>query len=195
MALDAFLQFNNKGNKGEGAPDVEGETQDVVMKKLKPPPFDLQSWSFGASQQVNVGSSSQGIGTGKVEFQPFKVTKQVDKSSPAFFKTCAQGGHFPECSLFVRKGGGRDSASGTIYLRFDFKMVFVTEIGWSHDDTAPKEEITFDYGALQMSYTRQKSTGGPMSEIKTGDSGSPGGEQNAAWSKMLNNNKFEVPTS
>ncbi len=194
MALDAFLRFDNKGNKGEGAPDIIGETQDVTMSKLKPRPFDLQAWSFGASQQVNVGSSSQGIGTGKVEFQPFKITKQVDTSSTAFFQTCAQGGHFPECTLFVRKGGGRDSASGTIYLRFDFKMVFVTEINWSHDETAPKEEITFDYGALQLSYTKQKSTGGPMTEIKTGDSSSPGGQATVAWSKLLNNNQFEVPT-
>ena len=59
MALDAFLQFNNKGNKGEGAMDIEGETQDTVMSKLKPPCFDISSWQFGASQQVNVGSSSR----------------------------------------------------------------------------------------------------------------------------------------
>ena len=181
------------GGAGGGVADVDADAAGTSMLNASNASAALGAASLNSC--VNVGSSSQGIGTGKVEFQPFKVTKQVDKASPAFFKTCAQGGHFPECSLFVRKGGGRDSASGTIYLRFDFKMVFVTEIGWSHDDTAPKEEITFDYGALQMSYTRQKSTGGPMSEIKTGDSGSPGGEQNAAWSKMLNNNKFEVPTS
>ena len=114
MALDAFLQFNHTGSAS--APEIKGETQDLVMKDLKPPPFDLQAWSFGASQQVNVGSSSQGIGTGKVEFQPFKVSKQVDNASPAFFKTCAQGGHFPECTLYVRKGGGSHSSSGTIYL-------------------------------------------------------------------------------
>jgi type VI secretion system secreted protein Hcp len=191
MALDAFLQFNNTGS--DSAPEIRGETQDVVMSKLKPfPPFDLQGWSFGASQAVNVGSSSSGIATGKVEFQPFKITKQVDTCSPAFFKTCAQGGHFPECTLYVRKGGGAVAGSGMIYLRFDFKMVFVTEISWSHDETAPKEEITFDYGALQLSYTKQRSTGGPAKEITTGASSSPGGEATVSWSKLLNNNSFEV---
>jgi type VI secretion system secreted protein Hcp len=194
MAIDAFLQFND--NSHAGAAKIDGETQDVLMKTLKPRPFDISAWSFGASQQVNVGSSSSGIGAGKVEFQPFKVTKQVDQSSPNFFQTCAQGGHYEECTLYIKKGGGSANASGTVYLRFDFKMVFVTEIGWSHDDTAPKEEITFDYGALQIAYTRQLASGAPKKKIETADGSSknPGGEACTAWSKLLNNKEFEVPS-
>jgi len=195
MALDAFLQFTD--DKNPGAAPINGETQDVQMSKLKPRPFDIQSWSFGASQQVNVGSSSMGMGAGKVEFQPFKITKQCDQSSPYFFQTCAQGGHYKECTLYVRKGGGSANSTGTVYLRFDFKMVFVTEIGWSHDDTAPKEDVTFEYGALQMAYTKQLRTGAPVKEIKVGDgtSTNPGGEKLVAWSKLYNNDKFEVPES
>jgi type VI secretion system secreted protein Hcp len=189
MALDAFLQFNDGGNPG--AKVLNGETQDLDMKKLNPTPFDISTWTFGASQQVNVGSSSSGIGAGKVEFQPFKITKQVDTSSPLFFQTCAQGAHYEQCSLFIRKGGGADTRSGVIYLRFDFKMVFVTQIGWSHDDTAPKEEVTFDYGALQVTYTRQDKSGKPRQAIAT-DPKKPGGEHTEAWSKLLNTTDFDV---
>jgi type VI secretion system secreted protein Hcp len=190
MALDSFLQFNHGGNPG--AQTINGETQDIEMGKLNPRPFDIQSWTFGASQQVNVGSSSSGIGAGKVEFQPFKITKQVDTASPFFFQTCAQGGHYEQCSLFVRKGGGTANRTGIIYLRFDFKMVFVTQIGWSHDDTAPKEEVTFEYGALRVTYTPQEKTGAPRRAISKQPSGDPGGVNPQAWSKLLNSTEFEV---
>lgn len=194
MALDSFLQFNNNKNKGAGAQPINGETQDIEMKDLKPRPFDIQSWTFGANQQVNVGSSSSGIGSGKVEFQPFKITKQIDTASPYFFQTCAQGGHYDTCTLFVRKGGGVANRTGMIYLRFDFKMVFVTQINWSHDDTAPKEEITFDYGAVQVAYTRQKKDGSPWQAISAKSAPeNPGGEHIQAWSKLLNTTEFMVP--
>jgi type VI secretion system secreted protein Hcp len=190
MALDSFLQFNDGGNPG--AQVINGESQDVEMGKLKPRPFDIQSWTFGASQQVNVGSSSSGIGAGKVEFQPFKITKQVDTASPFFFQTCAQGGHYEQCTLFVRKGGGTANRTGIIYLRFDFKMVFVTQIGWSHDDTAPKEEVTFEYGALRVTYTPQEKTGAPRKAISKEPKGDPGGVNPQSWSKLLNSTEFEV---
>jgi type VI secretion system Hcp family effector len=190
MALDAFLQFSDGGHPG--AVTLDGETQDIDMKKLKPTPFDISTWTFGASQQVNVGSSSSGIGAGKVEFQPFKITKQVDKASPFFFQTCAQGGHYQQCTLYVRKGGGTAERSGSIYLRFDFKMVFVTEIAWSHDDTAPKEDITFDYGAMRITYSPQQRSGAPKAAITT-DASNPGGSKTVSWSKLLNSDEFEVP--
>src|SRR6185437_5022677 len=191
MALDAFLQFNDGGNPG--AEVLNGETQDLEMKNLKPKPFDIQTWTFGASQQVNVGSSSSGIGTGKVEFQPFKITKTVDLSSPFFYQTCAQGGHYEQCSLFVRKAGGAKGHSSIVYLRFDFKMVFVTQINWSHDDTAPKEEITFDYGALRVAYTPQTRKGEPVHPInfKEANADKSGGVAES-WSKLLNLNEFRV---
>jgi type VI secretion system secreted protein Hcp len=188
MALDAFLQFNDGGNPGAAV--LSGETQDLEMKKLKPPPFDISTWTFQVSQQVNVGSATSGIASGKVEFQPFSIEKQVDQSSPNFFLTLAQGGHYEQCTLFIRKAGGTDQRSGTIYLRFDFKMVFVTDIQWSHDDTAPKESIKFDYGALRVTYTQQLRSGQPKQKIET-DPEKPGGQATSQWSKMLNTTDFD----
>src|SRR5215469_6389743 len=131
------------------------------------------------------------MAAGKVEFQPFKITKQVDKASPDFFMTCCQGGHYEKCSLFIRKSGGAAGRSGVIYLKFDFLMVFVTEIGWSHDDTAPKEEITFDYGAVRVSYSRQLKSGQLEQAIDASFDAT--GKQYASWSKLLNSKEFEVP--
>jgi len=179
MALDAFLQF--KGPGPGGAP-IDGETQDKQMKAEKPAPFDLQDWRFGISQEVNVGSASGGIGAGKVTFEQFVVSKQVDKSSPDFFLTCCTGGHYEDCILLIRKAGADAKTAGGIYLKFEFKMVFVANIAWSGDDSpAPKEEITFDYGALQVSYTPQEKTGGLVKAPII-----------QAWSRVLNNDTAEI---
>jgi type VI secretion system secreted protein Hcp len=178
MPLDAFLQFSSPGAAGA---EIEGETQDREMKQLKPPPFDLQDWRFGISQEVNVGSSAGGIGAGKVTFEQFTVSKQIDHASPDFFATCCTGGHYKDVMLLIRKAGTDRSKSGGVYLRFDFKMVFVAKIDWSGDDSpSPKEEITFDYGALRLNYKPQTATGGLDAT------------QSTAWSRVLNQAVLQV---
>jgi type VI secretion system secreted protein Hcp len=174
MALDAFLQFTKVG---KGAP-LEGETQDMEMAKLKPRPFDLKDWTFGLQQAVNVGSSSGGVGVGRVEFQPFQVTKNIDTGSPSFFHTMCAGTHYTDCALLIRKSGAKPASSGDVFLRFDFKLVFVTNVAWTGSDDAPTEAVTFEYGALQVTYTQQK------------PDGSMGASTKVAWSRVLNTNDF-----
>jgi type VI secretion system secreted protein Hcp len=174
MAIDAFVQF--KGG-GIAAQPLNGETQDKAMKTYSPTPFDISEWSFGISQTVNIGSATGGAGAGKVSFDPFVIKKVVDQSSPSFFSTLATGGHYQCVNLLLRKSGSVKDKSGGIYLEFNFYMAFITKIDWSHDDTAPTEEITFDYGALQVSYKMQKPSGELDSSIKQ-----------AAWNKLKNTN-------
>jgi len=174
MAIDAFVQFNGEG---ASAQQLNGETQDKSMKALKPTPFDISEWSFGISQTVSMGSASGGASSGKVSFDPFTIKKVVDKSSPYFFATLCTGGHYKTVNLLVRKSGVAAGKSGAIYLEIDFYMAFITKIDWSHDDTAPTEEITFDYGAMQISYKKQMPTGGLDTKTQT-----------TAWNK-LNNTK------
>jgi type VI secretion system secreted protein Hcp len=179
MAIDAFLQFDSPG---DAAPPIEGETQDADMrKKLKPWPFDISAWNFGISQDVNIGSSTGGAGAGKVNFNPFKITKVIDKSSPAFFKTCCVGGHFEKVTLYCRKSGVDKTKSGGIYLVFEFAMVFVSNISWSHSDPAPTEEIQFDYGAMRITYRVQT----PKGALET----TP---HEGSWSRVLNNGEFAL---
>ncbi len=128
--------------RGVAAPEIIGETLDREMRRLYPSPntpFDLQNWSFGISQDVNIGSATGGIGAGKVNFDPFKITKAIDKSSPHFFGTMCTGGHFEKATLMVRKSGAVADQSGGIYLQFDFLLVFVTNVSWSHSDPRPRK--------------------------------------------------------
>jgi type VI secretion system secreted protein Hcp len=156
MAIDAFVQFNGEG---ASAQQLNGETQDNSMIKLKPTPFDVSAWSFGITQTVSMGSATGGAGAGKVAFDPFSITKVLDKSSPFFFSTLCTGGHYKTVNLLVRKSGVQQKKSGGIYFEIDFYMVFITDIEWAHDDTAPTETITFDYGAMRFNYKKQMPDG------------------------------------
>jgi type VI protein secretion system component Hcp len=60
-------------------------------------------------------------------------------------------------------------------------MVIVSNVSWSHADPSPTEDITFDYGALQITYTQQTITGG------MGQKFGP-----TAWSRVKNNDEFKV---
>jgi type VI secretion system Hcp family effector len=181
MAIDAFVQFKDGG---VSAQVLNGETQDKAMKALSPTPFDISEWSFGISQTVNMGSASGGASSGKVSFDPFTIKKVVDKSSPFFFATLCTGGHYKSVNLLVRKSGVAQGKSGGIYFEINFYMAFITKIDWSHDDAAPTEEITFDYGAMQLSYKKQMPTGGLDTKVTA----------TAAWNK-LNNSKEWPPES
>jgi type VI secretion system secreted protein Hcp len=177
MAVDAFLQFTETGASGVV---LNGETKDQEMSKKKPVPFEIQEWKFAITNTTNIGSASGGGGAGKCKFEPFTVKKTIDTSSPMCFLTCCVGGHFNEVALFIRKAGATATQSGQTYLQFGFKMVAVSAINWSHGDV-PSEDITFEYGAIQISYTPQDSKGGL--------SGKPIVDQ---WSQISNTADFIV---
>jgi type VI secretion system secreted protein Hcp len=178
MAIDAFLQFGKSGADGS---TFDGETQDDFFKKKSPIPFELSTWSFGASNKATIGSATMGAGAGKAEFEPFKVTKVIDTATPYLFQTCCSGAHFDQLTLWVRKAGADANSAGAPYLQWDFKMAFVQEIAWSNNDPQPTEELTFVYGAIRFSYTPQDQTGkqkGPAIPYE--------------WSQVHNANEFEV---
>jgi type VI secretion system secreted protein Hcp len=179
MAVDAFLQFTTTGATGVV---LNGETKDQEMSKKNPIPFQINTWKFAVGNATNIGSASGGGGAGKAKFESFEVTKNIDTSSPMCFLTCCVGGHFDEVNLFVRKAGASSSQSGQTYLQFGFKMVAVSNINWKNGEV-PEETITFEYGAIQISYTPQDSKGAL--------SGKPIVNQ---WSQISNTADFIVDT-
>jgi len=178
MAIDAFLQFTKSGM----AVKIEGETQDAYFRKLDPPAFEIQQWSFGASNTSTIGSATVGAGAGKASFEPFKVTKNIDRATPYLFQTCCLGGHYEELTLWVRKSGTDSSnkTGGDWYLQWQFKMAFVSNVSWSNGDPMPTEEVSFVYGAIRFTYKAQKSTGALA------------GDPHSEWSQTLNASEYAV---
>lgn len=195
MAFDTYMQFLDSAGKW-----VPGELQVVINTANETKlgtdikagcVFEIDDFSFDIEQVLNIGSQSSGIGSGRVTFNPFQITRKSDRASPLLFTMCCTGEHFQQVSLFLRRAGGQGglagastAASGMTFLRFDFALVGVKTISWSGSDgdEACKEEVTFEYGALQVSYVQQDVTGKPATTADALPVGS--------WNRVNNNSNF-----
>ena len=135
--------------------------------------FEIEDYSFDIEQVLSIGSQSTGAGAGKVTFNPFSITRKIDCASPTFFQMACSGKSFQTVGLGMRKSAG-NAASGVMFLVFTFKLVAVKTVSWAHDDEAPKETVTFEYGGLVMQYAQQKPDGRLLAAI-------PGG-----WNRVRN---------
>lgn len=199
MAIDAYCIFiPYTGNMPESESQVDfSKNQEALANDLKGYKsmqlssgkisafgqiFEIEDYSFDIEQTLNIGSQSGGTGAGKAGFNPFSITRKVDRASPVLFEHCCGGTAFKQVILAIRKSGGESAAgssadmtSGVVYLRYDFKLVAVKTISWSHDDEAPKETITFEYGGLLIRYNAQNPDGSMYSSVKQG-----------GWNKIKN---------
>lgn len=150
MAYDAFMWL-----KG-GEPEAKGETTDKEMSKNNA--FEIFSFSWGASNPVNIGSASSGYGAGKVSISSFNIMKKSDSASPILFLNCCKGKHFTSGHVVLRKAGGE----AIPYLEYDFDEVFVESIQWSGSsggDDVPTESVSFAFGKVDIKYTPQSAKG------------------------------------
>lgn len=197
MAVDAYMVFQTYDGKFLGsesqvtwndtsplAKDSSNGIDMAAAAKATPAGiFEIEDYSFDIEQTLNIGSQSSGAGAGKVTFNPFSITRKIDVSSPIFFQMACAGQPFKNVSLLLRKSSGGPSGtpmtSGSTFVRFDFKLVAVKTVAWSHDDESPKETITFEYGQLQVRYTAQKPDGS-MDKINQG-----------SWNRVNNVSTFK----
>lgn len=175
MAIDSYMVFQGYDNSyldSESQVDFSkssGEKDDLFgpIKKAGPGKvFEVEDYSFDIEQTLSIGSQSTGAGAGKITFNPFSITRKIDRSSPVFFQNACSGKSFKNVFLGMRKSSGNDSA-GRFFLLFTFKLVAVKTVSWAHDDEAPKETVTFEYGGLQIRYGRQDASGAIV-ELKAG---------------------------
>ena len=144
MAVDMFLDLGK---------EIKGESKDDKHKDT----IDILAWSWGLSQSgsFHVGG---GGGAGKANFQDMSVTKWVDVSSPNLMLYCANGDHFDQATLFVRKAG-KDPLE---YMKIVMKKVLVTSVstGGSGGEDRLTENITLNFAEVYYDYKKQKETGG-----------------------------------
>lgn len=168
MAFDAFLYFPGSDSI------VPGETQDSSFKKKKA--FELESFDFGAENNINIGSATGGGGAGKATFKKFSITKSTDSGSCGIFTALCTGKHFPEAVLELRRSGGSAEESGSTFIKFTFKLMMVEDITWSGSDgdDVCKEVVDFQYGAIHIEYFKQTKDGAMEKASE------------AKWSRTLN---------
>lgn len=172
MAFDAFAYF--KGS------DVKGETLDDKYKKEGA--FEIINFEIGAENNINIGSMSSGGGAGKPTFKGLNLTKKTDTASCGLFSKLCEGKHFPDLIVELRRSGGAAGATGLVFLKFEFKMVMIEDIGWSGSDGDDicEESLVMQYGAMKVTYTAQK------------QDGTAGEQKSGEWSRILNKANLAV---
>jgi len=193
MAFDTYMQFKDSTGawlNGESQVVISGDSPlgtDIQQGNV----FEIDDFSFDIEQVLNIGSQSSGAGAGKITFNPYQITRKSDRASPKLFTMCCTGEHFQMVSLYLRRAGGGGgiaggptASSGITFLRFDFALVAVKTISWSGSDgdEACKEEVQFEYGALQIQYVQQGVDGKPMTTANAKPVGS--------WNRVNNNSTF-----
>jgi type VI secretion system secreted protein Hcp len=123
--------------------------------------FEVEDWSFDVEQTLNIGSSSTGAGAGKVVFNPFTITRKVDKASPQLFLAACAGTPFEFVDLLQVRPG---DPQGRVYLAWRFGLVAIKTVAWNSGDDVPTETISLEYGSLTVGYAVQSPDGsaGPM---------------------------------
>lgn len=147
MAFDCFLKIAG----------IPGESTDDKHKNW----IEVLSYSWGLSQPVS-GSASSGGGASseRADFQDFSVVKALDKASPKLMLACADGTHIDEVKLELCRAGGDK-------LKYmEYKLTNVLVSGYSPGgaaqggETLPLEEVSFNYGKVELTYTHQARAGG-----------------------------------
>ncbi len=165
MAIDSYMAFRTYTPDGwldaESQVDIATQSDDLKESQSKftaGKVFEIKEYNFDIEQTLNIGSQSKGAGAGRVVFNPFSITRSIDRASPILFGMACSGTPFKEVLLGLRKGGG-GQASGKFFMMYRFGLVAVKTVSYAHDDESPTETVTFEYGGLQMFYGMQKPNG------------------------------------
>ncbi len=119
--------------------------------------LEVLDYSFDVEQTLNIGSQSSGAGAGKITFNPFSITKKIDRLSATLFDSCAAGRPLARVDLLVVKNAG--NARPFVFVQHTMKLVAVKTIAYTDGDQSPREQISFEYGGLQIRYTTQRADG------------------------------------
>lgn len=145
MASDAFLKID--GIKGESTDDKHKDQIEIL------------SYNWGVSQMASGTASSSGGGTtARADFQDLSIVKELDSSSPLLNKACWSGTHIKEVTLELNRAAGDDRLKYMVY-KLENVIVSSVSIGGGGGGI-PTESVTFNYGKITTTYTKQARPGG-----------------------------------
>jgi type VI secretion system secreted protein Hcp len=151
MAMDIFIKIG----------DLKGESVDDKHKDE----VQVLAWSWGMSQSGTTHTGT-GAGSGKVAVQDMSFTHYIDKVSPNLMLACANGKHFSEALLTVRKAGEKPLE----YLKITMTDLIVTSVttGGSGGEDRLTENVSLNFAKFKVEYTPQKKDGSGDAPITIG---------------------------
>nr|WP_319490546.1 type VI secretion system tube protein Hcp [uncultured Desulfobacter sp.] len=154
MASDAFLKID--GIKGESTDDKHKDEIEIL------------SYNWGVSQMASGTASSSGGGTtSRADFQDLSIVKEMDSASPLLNKACWSGTHIKEVTLKLNRAAGDDRVK---YMEYKLENVIVSSVSiGGGGGGVPTESVTFNYGKITTTYTKQaRQGGGGAGEVPAG---------------------------
>lgn len=171
MAVDAYMWFQDYDGSYLNSESQVDFSRSPQASAIGFPPnnniFEVEDYSVDVEQTLNIGSQSTGAGAGKVSFNPFSITRKVDRASPILFQMACTGTPFQTVVLILCKSAG-DKAATVVFQKLTLKLVAVKSVAWSYDDEAPKEVVTFEYGGLVIQYWMQEPDGSMKTKVSGG---------------------------
>lgn len=149
-AVDYFLKI-------EG---IQGESADAKHKGE----IELVAFSWGESQSGTMAAGG-GAAAGKVQMQDLAATMRTNKASPILFLACASGQQIKQATLTVRKAGEQQQEFLIIKLSDLLISQYQTSGG---GDEVPMDQISLNFGRLEVEYRPQKADGSLDAPVKGG---------------------------
>jgi type VI secretion system secreted protein Hcp len=153
MPFDAFLKIDS----------IPGESTDDKHKDW----IEILSYSSGVSQPASATRSTGGAASGgRVNVQDFSIVHAIDKASPKLFLSCCKGEHLKEVTVQLCKASG-DKLK---YMEYKMTDVLVSSVRPGGDSKGggnlPPEEVAFNYGKIEITYTQTDQTGKAKGDVK-----------------------------
>lgn len=129
--------------------------------------IEILSYNWGVSQPSGGARSTGGAASAaRCDHADFTVAKVMDKASPKLFLSCCKGEHIPSVKLELCRATG----DKTKFMMYDMTDVLVSSVrpsGHSQGDSLPIEEVSFNYGKIELVYTEtDHNTGKPKGDVK-----------------------------
>ncbi|HQJ09058.1 MAG TPA: type VI secretion system tube protein Hcp, partial [Deltaproteobacteria bacterium] len=97
----------------------------------------------------------------------FSIVKTLDKASPKLALFCCNGSHINSVTIELCRAGGDKQK----YMEYKLSDVIVSSVrpggSASGGETLPLEEVSFNYGKIEWTYTEMdKQSGKPKGNVK-----------------------------
>ena len=153
MSFNAFLKIDG----------IPGDSQNEKHKDW----IEIIEFKTGIKQPTAASKGTAGgAPAGRANFDDFKIVKAIDKSTPLISVACANGTAIKEIKIELCRAGG-DELKYMEYILTNSVISSQIASGPNNinnpneeKEILPTEEVTFNFGKINWSYTKQNRESG-----------------------------------
>lgn len=139
---------------------IEGESHDAKHRG------EIELESFTWSEDNSGPPTGRGSGGGRVTMSDFEFTTRASTASPRLLLAVASGEHFKSAVLTARLSGAAQQEF--LYYKFSDLLFSSYKTEASVPDAAPVDQVSFNFGQIQVEYRPPEPGGALGPPIKVG---------------------------